>query len=81
MFDDMTKGTTKYKSYESDYKDKCPYCGSYSIEKGSTQNQMDDTWKRDCVCNSCHREWVFHFSPDFSKVHADIEKPNKHGVF
>ena len=81
MFEDLTKGTNKYKSYEEDYKDKCPYCGSYNIEKGSTKSKLDDTWERDCVCNACHRRWTFHFTEDFSKVYAEVEKPNRHEVF
>jgi len=81
MFDDMTKGSKKFKSYQIDYKEKCPYCGSYNIEKGTINARLDDTWEQGCQCNACSRSWKFHHSPDFSSVHADIEKPNRHEVF
>ena len=81
MFDDMLKGTKRSRSYEDDYKDKCPYCGSYNIKKRPKNYNLDHTWDQKCACNSCNRKWTLIFSPDFSQVRVRIEKPNKHDVF
>ena len=81
MFDDLVTSSDKYKPYERDYRHKCPYCGSYNIDKGNMVSGLDDTWSQKCECNSCNRKWKFRYSADFSRVNARLERPNKYKVF
>jgi len=81
VFEDITNSSGKFKSYESNYREKCPYCGSYNIEKSGSQAELDDTWVQKCSCNACKRGWKFHYTEDFSKLYAELEKPNRHKVF
>jgi len=81
VFDDITDSFRKFKPCESDYIEKCPYCGSYNIEKSGRNAEMDDTWTQKCDCNACSRSWKFRYTEDLSKVYAELEKPNWHKIF
>ena len=61
MFDDLIEN--KKSAVE-----KCPFCGSYSISKGSQKITIDDKYEQSAHCFSCNRDWRFVYNEDRSSA-------------
>jgi transposase-like protein len=71
MFEDLVK--QKEVSIEKQI-ERCPYCGSYLIQKSNRQFTIDDRWTQRVTCRLCNSEWTIIYNEDQSPRQIDIDK-------
>ena len=55
MFEDLVK--EKKVPIEKQI-ERCPFCGSYLIQKNSIAYTIDDKWIQKVICRACTEEWT-----------------------
>ena len=46
--------------------ERCPYCGSYIIQKSNRVFTIDDRWTQKIVCRICTKTWTVLYNEDQS---------------
>jgi len=49
--------------------ERCPYCGSYLIQKNGMKYTIDDRWVQKVVCRWCTEEWFIVYNESKDPVH------------
>lgn len=65
MFEDLVK--PKKVPIEKQI-ERCPYCGSYLIQKRGKRYTIDDRWTRKATCRVCHKEWTIVYNESLSPI-------------
>ena len=67
MFNNLT-------NYEKNALKKCPFCGSYSINKENHKTTTNDRFKQATNCSVCNRKWCFIYNEDKSYINVDLTR-------
>ena len=71
MFKDLVK--EKKVSIEKQI-ERCPFCGSYLIQKGEKKATIDNRWTRKIVCRVCNKKWTIVYNEDQSPSQITFEE-------
>jgi len=71
MFDDLVK--QKEIPIEKQI-ERCPYCGSYIIQRSNRICTIDDKWTQKVTCRICTKVWTVLYNEDQSPSRILLEK-------